>query len=101
MTSSDSENNIQCEPLERNKCTSASGGAKLGPLSRAKAAGVIGLLKLFFYILCLLQFQYIAEYTSKYAYNDWVASNGMIDCNGNTTKYPILTPTTVKVGEQP
>jgi hypothetical protein len=47
------ENGIQLEPNKSDKYTGASHGAKLGSSSGAKAAGVIGIVKLFFYILQL------------------------------------------------
>ena len=95
----DPENNIEWEPKENDKYTDASGGAKEGPTPVANLAAIIGLAKLFFYILPLSLFTYVADATMKYAYHDWVVPKDCLDCDGNTTSCPILSPITVGEGE--
>jgi hypothetical protein len=95
----DPENDIHWEPKESDKYTGASGGAKEGPTLGADVAAVIGLSQLFFYILPLPLFTYVADATKKYAYHDWVVPKDRLDRDGNTTVRPILSPITVGEGE--
>jgi hypothetical protein len=97
----DPENNIQWEPKESDKYNGASGGAKEGPTLDAVLAAIIGLIKLFFYMLRLSLLTDVADTTKKYAYHDWVVPKDRLDRDWNTTLHPILSPITVGEGEAP
>jgi hypothetical protein len=92
----DPENNIQWG-LKRVTSTLVQAVVQKKPTPGAGLAAIIGLTKLFFYILLLSLFAYVAD-AKKYAYHDWVVPKDRLDHDGNTL-CPILSSIIVGEGE--